>query len=115
MRRLPRIRPLFKGGKADFIHSLTTLAAPSNGTTAYEAPSEDKDTAAYDMYIDNALALNERMVTDENTFYFAIPCSATTKQADGTVKIDDTMCTGCGLCETLCKFDAIELLKAGDK
>ena len=37
------------------------------------------------------------------------------KNADGTIRIDDTMCTGCGLCETLCKFNAIELLKAGDK
>ena len=42
-------------------------------------------------------------------------CPAMTKKADGTIYIDDTMCTGCGLCETLCKFDAIELLKAGDK
>ncbi len=42
-------------------------------------------------------------------------CPAMTKQADGTIRIDDTMCTGCGLCETLCKFNAIELLKAGDK
>ena len=42
-------------------------------------------------------------------------CPAMTKNADGTIKIDDTMCTGCGLCETLCKFNAIELVKAGDK
>ena len=42
-------------------------------------------------------------------------CPAMTKNADGTIRIDDTMCTGCGLCETLCKFDAIELSKAGDK
>ena len=42
-------------------------------------------------------------------------CPAMTKNADGTIHIDDTMCTGCGLCETLCKFNAIELLKAGDK
>ena len=42
-------------------------------------------------------------------------CPAMTKNADGTIRIDDTMCTGCGLCETLCKFDAIELVKAGDK
>ncbi len=40
-------------------------------------------------------------------------CPAMTKNADGTIHIDDTMCTGCGLCETLCKFDAIE--KAGDR
>ena len=42
-------------------------------------------------------------------------CPAMTKNADGTIRIDDTMCTGCGLCETLCKFNAIELLKAGDQ
>ena len=42
-------------------------------------------------------------------------CPAMTKNADGTIRIDDTMCTGCGLCETLCKFNAIELLQAGDK
>ena len=41
-------------------------------------------------------------------------CPAMTKNADGTIHIDDTMCTGCGLCETLCKFNAIELVKAGE-
>ena len=41
-------------------------------------------------------------------------CPAMTRNADGTIRIDDTMCTGCGLCETLCKFDAIELVKAGE-
>ena len=41
-------------------------------------------------------------------------CPAMTRNADGTIRIDDTMCTGCGLCETLCKFDAIELIKAGE-
>lgn len=42
-------------------------------------------------------------------------CPAMTRNADGTIHIDDTMCTGCGLCEKLCKFDAIELVKAGDR
>lgn len=42
-------------------------------------------------------------------------CPAMTKNADGTIHIDDTMCTGCGLCESLCKFDAIELVKEGDR
>ena len=41
-------------------------------------------------------------------------CPAMTRNEDGTIYIDDTMCTGCGLCATLCKFDAIELVKAGD-
>ena len=39
-------------------------------------------------------------------------CPAMTKKADGTIFIDDTMCTGCGLCEQLCKFGAIR--KAGE-
>lgn len=41
-------------------------------------------------------------------------CPAMTKNEDGTIHIDDTMCTGCGLCESLCKFGAIELVKAGE-
>ena len=36
-----------------------------------------------------------------------IGCPAITKQADGTVKIDETMCNGCGLCKSYCKFNAI--------
>lgn len=42
-------------------------------------------------------------------------CPAMTKNPDGTIYIDDTMCTGCGLCESLCKFDAIELVREGDR
>ncbi len=42
-------------------------------------------------------------------------CPAMTRREDKTVRIDDTMCTGCGLCKDLCKFDAIELVKAGDR
>ncbi|RGT73179.1 indolepyruvate ferredoxin oxidoreductase subunit alpha [Mediterraneibacter massiliensis] len=41
-------------------------------------------------------------------------CPAMTKNPDGTIRIDDTMCTGCGLCESLCKFGAIEMVKAGE-
>ena len=42
-------------------------------------------------------------------------CPAMTRRENGTICIDDTMCTGCGLCKALCKFDAIELVKAGDE
>ena len=42
-------------------------------------------------------------------------CPAMTKRENGTICIDDTMCTGCGLCKDLCKFGAIELVKAGDR
>jgi indolepyruvate ferredoxin oxidoreductase alpha subunit len=35
-------------------------------------------------------------------------CPALTKNADGTISIDETMCNGCGLCKSLCKFGAID-------
>ena len=38
-------------------------------------------------------------------------CPALTKNEDGTISIDETMCNGCGLCMNLCKFDAIELVE----
>jgi len=41
-------------------------------------------------------------------------CPALTKNEDGTISIDETMCNGCGLCSQLCKFDAIETVKAGE-
>ncbi len=42
-------------------------------------------------------------------------CPAMTRRVNGTICIDDTMCTGCGLCKDLCKFGAIDLVKAGDR
>ncbi|WP_195638775.1 indolepyruvate ferredoxin oxidoreductase subunit alpha [Enterocloster bolteae] len=41
-------------------------------------------------------------------------CPALTKNEDGTISIDETMCNGCGLCKQLCKFDAINMVKAGE-
>lgn len=35
-------------------------------------------------------------------------CPAVIRQPDGTIRIDDTLCNGCGLCMRRCKFDAIE-------
>jgi indolepyruvate ferredoxin oxidoreductase alpha subunit len=40
-----------------------------------------------------------------------IGCPAITKNSDGTVKIDETMCNGCGLCMNYCKFGAIEKIE----
>jgi len=40
-----------------------------------------------------------------------IGCPAITKQPDGTVKIDETMCNGCGLCKSYCKFNAIQTVE----
>ncbi len=112
----------FKGGKGDWIYSVTALAAPHNGTTAYNVSTEDvpedkeenafdkvmteienklsnligtatggqvderssKDYASYDMYIDNALKLNEEILTLDTAYYFSIPCNMTEKQENGT-------------------------------
>ena len=107
------ISPLFTGGKADYIHAVVTLAAPHNGTTAYntgdstEEVETDKledamgslvskangtqddgraafDYASYDMYIDNALELNKNLALPENIYYFSIACSSTQRNEDGT-------------------------------
>ena len=40
-----------------------------------------------------------------------IGCPAITKNADGTIRIDATMCNGCGLCKSYCKFNAIETVE----
>ena len=37
-----------------------------------------------------------------------IGCPAITRTPDGKIKIDATMCNGCGLCKNYCKFNAIE-------
>ena len=104
------LSPFFRGGQGERLHALVTLAAPTNGTTAYDLhqdPSFDPDAvrvsrwdsfwgnffsgrkqaerdgrseedyAAFDMHIDNALALNARISVLPGTYYFAVPCSAT--------------------------------------
>ncbi len=38
-------------------------------------------------------------------------CPALTKNGDGTISIDDTMCNGCGLCRQLCPFGAIDTVQ----
>ena len=89
------ISELFTGGKADWIYSITTLAAPTHGTTAYgfDDPERlsDHDCAAYDMFIDNALAINDRISTQDCTYYFAIPCSATIQNEDGAWDFDKSV------------------------
>ncbi len=35
-------------------------------------------------------------------------CPAITRREDGTVAIDDTLCNGCDLCKSMCKFGAIK-------
>lgn len=105
---------LFTGGKKDWLYSVTMLAAPMNGTTAYDlkeiVPKEksatfperlvvamcalasvppldgrDKqDCAAYDMTIDGAAQLNKRLRLPDSLYYFSVPCCTVTQTADGT-------------------------------
>lgn len=112
------LSPYFEGGKGSWIYSLTSLAAPHNGTTAYcegakepvREPSAldklignmmnmgtkpekdgrvDYDYADYDMHIDNALELNKQLSVFDETYYFSYACSSTIKQDDGTYLPDN--------------------------
>ena len=121
------ISELFTGGKEDWIYSITALAAPHNGTTAYnvgsledaelETDSDDlkekihdflsglvatatstendgrilSDYAAHDMYIDNALELNNTITTFKNMYYFSFPCSSSLQAEDGSYYPDESL------------------------
>ena len=37
-----------------------------------------------------------------------IGCPALVKAGDGSVSIDASLCTGCGLCKEMCNFGAIK-------
>ena len=52
------------------------------GATAKELPAEDR--ASFDMHVERALALNERMKTLPHVYWFSVPCSCTVKRPDGT-------------------------------
>lgn len=111
----------FKGGMGDGLYGVVTLAAPTNGTTAYDLYEDESfdvtsidvpeeyikksslmsgvstpvydgrqlwDYAAYDMHIDNALMLNDKIETFEDVYYLAYPCSSTVTDANGGVAPD---------------------------
>ncbi len=111
----------FKGGGGDGLVAVVTLAAPTNGTTAYDlyedpdfdvskvyvpeeyikkseamknvsTPEYDGrqlwDYASFDMHIDNALALNEKITTFDDVYYFAYPCSSTRVDHNGELGPD---------------------------
>ena len=102
------LSPLFAGGHADWIYSVTALAAPHNGTSAYHIPDENPkeksysekmmektnapkkdgraeyDYADFDMHIQNAAEMNRWITTIKSAYYFSFPCSATQSAEDGT-------------------------------
>ncbi|MCR4788940.1 MAG: hypothetical protein K5888_10155 [Lachnospiraceae bacterium] len=118
------LSPFFKGGNGDNILAVVTLAAPTNGTTAYDMYEDDSfdltvidipeeyekhsgavskrtkaeqdgraswDYAAYDMHIDNALALNSEITTFDDIYYFAYPCSTSITDDEGNVSPDPSI------------------------
>ncbi len=110
----------FCGGHSGKIHAIVALAAPTNGTTAYNVyddlafdrksipvPEEflssnflqesmvhidlnkaSWDYADYDMHIDNAIALNNRISTFPDVYYFSYPCSSSYTTSTGTCRPD---------------------------
>lgn len=101
------ISPLFTGGKAEWIYSVTCLAAPHNGTSAYHVPDEnpepksgmekmmdkrnspdkdgraDYDYADFDMHVQNASEINSWLKTIDTAYYFSYACSATEEDEKG--------------------------------
>lgn len=113
------VSELFKGGKSDWIYSIVTLSAPHNGTSSYDiqeslktdpnASKEEQmiakvfmsigsltaggrtenDTAIYEMQIDNALALNKKIETLENVYYFSYSSDGTKVDENGVRTPDE--------------------------
>lgn len=109
---------LFKGGKSDWVYSVTTLSAPMNGCTAYYIKDEilndenatfeellvanavgllikpmpdgrnPLDNAGYDMEVDRAMSLCEEWETQENVYYFSYACDVTYLDESGQRTFD---------------------------
>ncbi len=56
----------------------------SMGTKPNRDNRDPRDYADYDMHIDRALAMNQGMQPLPGVFYYAVPCSLTAPQPDGT-------------------------------
>lgn len=112
------LSPLFTGGKADWIYSVTTLAAPMNGSSAYYIKNEiiedenatfqelmvayvvgaltnpipdgrnEYDCAGYDMEVDRAMSLCNNWETQENVYYFSFACDVTQPDENGNRTFD---------------------------
>ena len=115
------LSPLFTGGMAERVFAIVTLAAPTNGTTAYDLASDPsfdarsvkvslkhrfmdrimksstkiksdgrdpRDYANYDMALDNAQALNERIAMLPHVYYLSVACDAT-QAGPGDTRVPD--------------------------
>lgn len=73
---------VFDSLKTEIQNSLSNLVGMANGEK--DPDKAEWDCASYDMYIDNAIKLNQKIETLNNVYYFSIPCDATVKNEDGT-------------------------------
>ncbi len=53
--------------------------------------------------------INQNKCTKCKICIMQLACPAIFVNEDGTVKIDETLCDGCGVCAKVCPFDAIEV------
>lgn len=131
---------LFKGGKENWIYSVTGLAAPYNGTTAIPckdvinskviAPASQRlvvitvgdiaaapvldgrdknDSAAYDLEIDNAIAMTETWHYSDNIYYFSVPCCMTDTDENGVTTCDESNfeIVYCGAATVMCEYTGV--------
>ncbi|MBR3493951.1 MAG: hypothetical protein IKH38_00860 [Clostridia bacterium] len=56
----------------------------SRGTSPRQDGRDTRDYAGWDMHLDRAQALNQRMHPLPGVYYFSVPCSATVRNPDGT-------------------------------
>lgn len=68
------------------LHSRLLARMMSRGTAPKQDGRSPEDYADHDMHVDNALAMNARIETRPDVYYFSIPCSFTEKQPDGRWK-----------------------------
>ncbi len=151
------LSPLFAGGLAQRVRAIVTLAAPSNGTTAYELardpsfkkPSvkvsiksrlldrfmksttkvkadgrDPRDWANFDMMLDNAQALNEKVSTLPYVYYLSVACDATVPGPNDTrvpgeslidpLFVKSSAYMGCYSCKTQAGFVAGDDWHAND-
>ncbi len=81
--------PAFDTSKFDLPLKYRVLSRMmSMGTKMKTDGRSENDYANYDMEIDHAMALNRRIRTLENTYYFSAACTSTVWQADGTAYPD---------------------------
>ncbi len=107
------LSPLFAGGMGGRIHTIVTLAAPSNGASSLDMlsdpdfdigrvkiplwsritlrllslrmnPGKKRQDMPRMSNIDRAMEQNRRIATLPDIYYFAVPCCSTETQADGT-------------------------------